>query len=164
MFLWTGNGRFTNALNHAEFTAGAAVESSASSYGRSDDRLKHNEVAITGALATIQQLRPQHYDMAQTLENADDTHREAGFIAQEVAQIPELAQFVIEGSDTEIWRLNYNSLFTYAVAAIQELATTIASLEARLAALEAPRRRSTARTAAATESAGVPAPPAPSPP
>ena len=130
----------------------------------SDDRLKHNETPVASALATIQKLSPQTYDMSQTLDNADDTHREAGFIAQEVHQIPELAQFVVEGSDTEIWSLRYNSLFTYSVAAIQELATTVTSLEARLAALEAPRRRSTARTAAATGSAGVPAPPAPSPP
>ena len=41
----------------------------------SDDRLKHNETPITSALATIQKLSPQTYDMAQTLDNADDTHR-----------------------------------------------------------------------------------------
>ena len=35
-------------------------------------------------------------------------------------------------------RLNYNALFTHAVAAIQELASTVAKLEARLAALEVP--------------------------
>ena len=66
---------------------------------------------------------------------------EAGFIAQEVAEIPELLPYVDVGNDTELWGLNYNSVFTYAVAGLKELdaivqvqQTKIENLEARLTA------------------------------
>jgi hypothetical protein len=112
-------------------------------YYHSDDRLKHNEQVISNALSTIRLLSPQTYDKSNELNDASNTHVDAGFIAQEVAQIPELAHYVHTGSDTEIWHLNYTPLFTYAVAGLKELdaivqsqQTEIDSLEARLTALE----------------------------
>ena len=47
--------------------------------------------------------------------------QEAGFIAQEVALIPELAPYVNVGNETELWSVNYTCLFTYALAATKEL-------------------------------------------
>ena len=112
-------------------------------YYHSDDRLKHNEQVISNALSTIRLLSPQTYDKSNTLTDASNTYVDAGFIAQEVAQIPELAHYVHTGTDTEIWHLNYTPLFTYAVAGLKELdaivqsqQTKIDSLEARLTALE----------------------------
>ena len=68
------------------------------------------------------------------------TVHQAGFIAQEVQQIPELAHAVLESDG--MYSLNYNSIFTHAVAAIKELdavvkaqASTIASLESRVSKL-----------------------------
>ena len=139
----------------------------------SDDRYKSYETELTNATSTLLQLTPKRYEKHTGLllteeEEAPDltgVHHftEVGFIAQEVAQIPEL-QFMVDTNPSGVYGLQMNNLIGYLVKGFQELATTNASLEARLAALEAPRRRSTARTAAATGSAGVPAPPAPSPP
>lgn len=109
----------------------------------SDDRLKHNEVDIVGALAVIAQLQPQTYDMGRMLLDADHTGeveestRMSGFIAQDVAQIPSLAHTVRgEATSDTPMQLDYTSIFTHAVAAIQELSAQVTALTARVAALE----------------------------
>ena len=116
----------------------------------SDDRLKHNEQPISNALEVVRRLSPQVYDKSLSLEVLEQTTRDAGFIAQEVHQIPELSHFVTPPeTDPEIpnpdllWRVNYTPLFTYAVAGVKELdaivqaqQTEIDSLKARLTALE----------------------------
>ena len=128
----------------------------------SDDRLKHNEVVITSALSVIRKLSPQRYDKTLEMKAEDyngeiegDYTVEAGLIAQEILEIPELS-FVVSGGDitntdedgvetTEpnAYAVDYNSIFTYNVAATRELdaivaaqAELIAKLEARLTALE----------------------------
>ena len=67
-------------------------------YPTSDDRLKWNETPITNALDTIRLLKPQTYDKAYSIpedgSQPENTFREAGFVAQEVLEIPELVQFV----------------------------------------------------------------------
>ena len=71
----------------------------------------------------------------------DEPYREdAGFIAQDVLKIPELAFAVTGGDyvDTEgktiehSYQLNYDAVFTYAVSAIQELSAQVKVLQARL--------------------------------
>ena len=109
-------------------------------YVSSDDRIKHNEEALTGvSLAVVRQLQPHVYDKARSLRDPSNTIREAGFIAQHVQQIPELvnAGAVHVGTDEELYSLNYNSIFTYAVAAIQELDAIVQAQAARVAVLEA---------------------------
>jgi hypothetical protein len=125
----------------------------------SDDRVKHNEEVITNALATLAQITPKKY--IKTIEIYDANHNfeldadgnpvdkeveykiEAGVIAQEVLQVEELAFAVTpettneEGEVIGPHGLNYNSLFTYAVAAIKEQQTIIEDLKARVEALEA---------------------------
>ena len=72
----------------------------------SDDRLKHNEVAIVNGLTIIEQLTPKFYQKTQTLldasYNGDLSGQawtyEAGLIAQEVLQIPDLS-FVVSSGD-----------------------------------------------------------------
>jgi hypothetical protein len=72
----------------------------------SDDRLKHNEVAITNGLTIIDKLNPKFYQKTQNMldssYNGDLSGHawtyEAGLIAQEVLQIPELS-FVVGGGD-----------------------------------------------------------------
>lgn len=99
-----------------------------STTGASDDRLKHNEKPINNALSTIRKLKPQVYDKASKLNDTINTIREAGLIAQEVYEIPELKDFVkVPKTDPDIpnphpyWGLNYGSLFTYNIAATKEL-------------------------------------------
>jgi hypothetical protein len=86
--------------------------------GASDDRLKHNEEEVSNALALINQLRLFKYDKTKIMLDADYNgdlsnvahFKEAGFIAQEVLEIPELAwlvrgggtrQEMIKGPETE---------------------------------------------------------------
>ena len=72
----------------------------------SDDRLKHNEVIITNGLDVIEQLNPKFYQKTQTLldasYNGDLSGQawtyEAGLIAQELLQIPDLS-FAVCGGD-----------------------------------------------------------------
>jgi hypothetical protein len=74
----------------------------------SDDRLKHNEEDVTGALDTINKLKLQKYDKTSVMMDADfngdltgvDHFKELGFIAQDVMKIPELA-FLVDGGGTE---------------------------------------------------------------
>ena len=113
-------------------------------YNLSDDRLKHNEADISNALTTIRQLNPQTYNKSPSLTDSSNTYLDAGFIAQEVYEIPELSSYVSVGDDTEVWSLDYTPIFTYAVAGLKELdvivttqASIISSLEAKLSALEA---------------------------
>jgi hypothetical protein len=72
----------------------------------SDDRLKHNEVVIANGLDVIEQLTPKFYQKTQVMLDASyngdlNGHAwtyEAGLIAQEVLQIPDLS-FVVCGGD-----------------------------------------------------------------
>ena len=117
-----------------------------SSIGSSDDRLKHNEVDVKDALSTIRKLHAQKYQKTSEPKDANFTgeltenfYEETGFIAQDVLKIPELSYCVKEGmtgSGHEIYYLNYQDLFVYAVAGLKELDAKVTTLEARLAALE----------------------------
>ena len=124
------------------YVSGSAY--STGTWGSSDDRLKHNEETIVGAIETLRKITPKKYikttemydadhdfgldsDGKPVDENGDPVEHfiEAGVIAQEVLSVDELAFAVKEGSTDEDGNetphaLNYNSLFTYAIAAIQE--------------------------------------------
>ena len=118
----------------------------------SDDRLKHNEEPLINPLEIIRQLNPQKYQKTDEMRKADfkgevDTNfvTEAGFIAQEVKAIQELA-YCVTGGDGEDSSgnlvekqhyLNYNNIFCYNVAATKELDALVTSLLAKVAALEA---------------------------
>ena len=72
----------------------------------SDDRLKHNEIAITNGLDVIDRLTPKFYQKTQVLLDASYNgdlsgyawSYEAGLIAQEVLQISDLS-YVVGGGD-----------------------------------------------------------------
>lgn len=145
-------------------TSGLDVNGDVSSNGvvlTSDDRVKHNEQVITNAVSVIKQLVAKKYFKTKELyepnhnfnldgngtpvdENgkAIDCKVEVGVIAQDVANIPELAFAVSsdevneEGKVTKPHGLDYNSLFTYAVAAIKEQQSIIEDLKLRVEALE----------------------------
>jgi len=134
----------------------------------SDDRVKHNEQPIIGALETLSKITPKKYIKTTEMYDADHDfeldadgnpvdsngepveHRiEAGVIAQQVLTVDELAFAVSpegvdqDGTVTSPHGLDYNSLFTYAIAAIQEqqqlieqLKSQNESLAARISALE----------------------------
>ena len=125
----------------------------------SDDRLKHNEEEIIDALGTINKLKLYKYDKTQDMLDADFNgdlgdlthHKEIGFIAQEVAEIPELTFLVDGGGTTERvvseadtpevvelpFNLNYNGITNLAVQAIQELSAQLELLKQEVAVLKA---------------------------
>ena len=146
------------------FNSSATISCNTSFSPASDDRLKHNETTITKALHLIRQLVPKKYEKTETMLPADYKGTlpkgmnyviEAGFIAQEVKKIPDLS-FAVNGGDYEDekddgtkelkahpFNLNYDTIFTYVTAAVQELdgvvqqqAVLIKSLQARIEALE----------------------------
>ena len=102
----TGKWDFSN-INVTTMTAGG-------SNVVSDDRLKHNEVAITNGLTIIDQLAPKFYqktfDMLDASYNGDLSGHswiyEAGLIAQEVLQISDLS-YVVHGGDYYEKIINY---------------------------------------------------------
>ena len=73
------------------------------------------------------------------LDNYSESHfmKEAGFIAQKVEQIEELKDYVDIGNDNEPYTLDYNSIFTFAVKAIQELSVENTQLKNKISNLEA---------------------------
>tara|TARA_Y100000389_G_scaffold203302_1_gene251311 strand:- start:2243 stop:3283 length:1041 start_codon:yes stop_codon:yes gene_type:complete len=94
----------------------------------SDDRLKHNEEPINNALDIIDKLEPKIYQKTKTFLPANFRGKltqeyiiEAGLIAQQVEQIPELKYSVIEGNSIRPYSLNYNNIFVYSIAGIKQL-------------------------------------------
>ena len=94
----------------------------------SDDRLKHNEIAINNGLEIIRQLQPQFYQKTKTFKDIDFSGilnepytLEAGLIAQEVLEISDISYTVFLGNESTPYSLNYNNLFVYGLAAIKEL-------------------------------------------
>ena len=127
----------------------------------SDDRVKHNEQTIVGAIEILGKLTPKKYIKTTEMYDADHDFEldangdpvdengepvahaiEAGVIAQKVLEVPELAFTVSpegvdeDGNVTSPHGLNYNSLFTYAIAAIQEQQQLIEDLKSRIETLE----------------------------
>jgi hypothetical protein len=104
----------------------------------SDDRLKFNEKNITNGLELINQLNPKIYDKSKTLNVEEDTHKEAGLIAQEVLQTD--LSFCVTGGDytnfagntiEEPYKVNYNDMIAYLISAVKELKTKVEILEQR---------------------------------
>ena len=127
----------------------------------SDDRVKHNEQAIVGAIEILGKITPKKYIKTTEMYEANHDFEldadgnpvdadgepvehsiEAGVIAQQVLEVPELAFMVSpegvdeDGNVTSPHGLNYNSLFTYAIAAIQEQQSIIEDLKSRIETLE----------------------------
>jgi hypothetical protein len=114
----------------------------------SDDRLKFDEVGVTGATATVMKLKPQKYQKYESIsfdgirpDGPGDL--EIGLIAQDVESIPELSHTVSQSAvvldDDEIpaKTLSYTDIFCVHLKAFQEQQQTIEDLKARVEALEA---------------------------
>ena len=98
----------------------------------SDDRLKSQEVSITGGLPVITALAPMSYKMVLSLGAPEsEAFDDVGFIAQDVAQIEALSHAVVQGSDTIPFSLDYHSITTFTVAAVQELTLSVATISNR---------------------------------
>ena len=134
---------------------------SSGGFTSSDDRIKYNEQVInsSSALNLINQLSPQKYEKiieqpAEAVGNWIPTDAEwptvkdqyswmdeAGLIAQDIQQIPELSWCVMgeevdsEGNQTAL-RLNYNDIYAYHISATKELSSQLNEEKAKIATLE----------------------------
>ena len=104
----------------------------------SDDRLKHNETPITDGLSVINQLNVLKYDRAKDFTSREDMKIEIGMIAQEVQTIPQLCHCVTEPLfEEDNYKMIYQDIHNYHIAATQELYKLVIDLQARIAVLEA---------------------------
>jgi len=97
----------------------------------SDDRLKQNEVDISG-LKIIRQLKPQKYQKTNEKYPIDYTgdiscgwRWEAGLISQDILKIDDISFSTKYDSDTDTYYLNYNNIFVYGLQATKELDITV---------------------------------------
>jgi hypothetical protein len=93
----------------------------------SDDRLKHNEVDISG-LEIIRQLKPQKYQKTSEKHPIDYTgdiscewNWETGLIAQDILKINDISYSVGYNNVKDTYALNYNNIFVYGLQATKEL-------------------------------------------
>ena len=104
----TGKWNFLNIAVSGTMTAGITPVTS-------DDRVKHNEVGITNGLTIIDRLNPKFYQKTFTMLDASYNGDlsgyawtyEAGLIAQEVLQVPDIS-FVVSGGDYYENVMNYD--------------------------------------------------------
>ena len=115
----------------------------------SDDRIKFNETLVENGLDVINQVNIYKYDkvyqIGDTPEN-DPYKKEVGVIAQEIQQIPELAQSVVvnevpEGMESRFpngvpMSVYYDQIHSYHIKATQELHNLVKTLQARIEVLE----------------------------
>ena len=95
----------------------------------SDDRLKSQETPIADGLPVINALVPLSYKMVLSLGAPEsESFDDVGFIAQDVAQIQALTHAVVPGSETIPFSLDYHSITTFTVAALQELTLSVSNI------------------------------------
>jgi len=105
----------------------------------SDDRIKHNEVNVSNGLIIMRLLTPKKYKKSLKMYDAGyngeiegDWNWETGLIAQEILKIPDVS-FCVKGGDRmvdgelkeECHYVDYNSIFSYNIAATKELDTIV---------------------------------------
>ena len=92
----------------------------------SDDRLKFNEQPLTSALSVVASLEPVSYTMVLSLgQTPAEGFDDVGFIAQDVLSVQALAHAVVPGDENTPFLLDYHSITTYAIAAINELQLSV---------------------------------------
>ena len=132
----TGDYGFTFKNDAGTFVGAIGVNSSSTSYVTSSDyRLKENIAPMTGALATVAQLKPCTYTWK--IDNAEGQ----GFIAHELAEVCPYAvvgqkDAVDENGNIKSQGIDTSFLVATLTAAIQEQQALITTLTERITALE----------------------------
>ena len=104
----------------------------------SDERLKENIENSGSAIQDIKDLKVRQFDWKDNI----DTHKDFGFVAQELHSI--IPEAVAVGSDElddngkpkQSWGVDYSNIVPRLVKAVQEQQTKIQELEARITTLE----------------------------
>ena len=115
----------------------------------SDDRIKFNETLVENGLDVINQVNIYKYDKVYEIGHTPENNpykKEVGVIAQEIQQIPELAQSVVvnevlpnqekrfpNGVPMSVY---YDQIHSYHIKATQELHQLVKTLQARIEVLE----------------------------
>ena len=94
----------------------------------SDIRLKQNIHTLEKGLDIIRQIKPKIYD-----KNVGSSYiKECGVIAQDILEIHDLSYIVNKNKITNMYGINYNSLFMYSLLGVQELDTKLDTLNAKI--------------------------------
>jgi len=105
----------------------------------SDSRLKWNQYPIKNGLETIMKLKPKTYEATDKIldEKPDDAKKSAGFIAQDIKEIPELSHLCQDNClDDNILSLDYGAIYTYSISAVQELNEKLKIKKEKVSTLE----------------------------
>ena len=113
-----------------------------SNTNNSDDRIKHNEVDISG-LEIIRQLKPQKYQKTKLKYPADyrgdisgEWNWETGLIAQDILKINDISYCATVNNYLDMYGLTYNDIFVYGLQATKELDIQLQEEKAKTAALQ----------------------------
>lgn len=107
-----GNTNITDVISAGAYS-GTSFNSS------SDLRLKRNITQLTGAVQTILQLKPVHYEKRNNLTTTEYATQENGFIAQEILKV--LPYVVTESKDAQqLLSVNYTAIIPLLTKGMQE--------------------------------------------
>jgi len=137
----TSGTQYHMSFDRGETQAGYITSNSATTIAfnnASDERLKENIENSGSALQNIKDLKVRQFDWKDNI----DTHRDFGFVAQELHTI--IPEAVSVGSDEldengklkHFWGVDYSHIVPRLVKAVQEQQTKIEELEARITTLE----------------------------
>ena len=105
----------------------------------SDSRLKWNQEPIINGLEKIMKLKPKTYEATDKVLNKkpDDAKKSAGFIAQDIKEIPELSHLCHNNDlEDEVLSLDYGGIFTHSISAVQELNEKLKIKKEKVSTLE----------------------------
>ena len=148
---WTNSARILSYNGSTWYIGTGIITTSAGPF--SDDRCKFNERVVTSddCANLVAQLAPRHYNKVDRILTAEqelmfeagenpflnvtpkvaDPTEEYGFIAQDVEAIAGLEFAVTDNDPGNPKKLQYNSLLTLAIGAIQQLQARVAALESQ---------------------------------
>ena len=101
----------------------------------SSRRFKENIVELdsTGYLNMISDIKPVSFNYIEQ----PDTGSIVGLIAEDLAEIPLMENFVVNGTDNQPLGINYDRISVALILALKEIKLKLSSIESRLDALEA---------------------------
>ena len=123
------------AFNYGGVQKGSIDDVSGAYTAISDERLKTNVRSLGSVLGKIEQLEAKRYSFIGDKDEKDHI----GFMAQDMqAEFPELVSYrgAIDGTESDLYTMNYSGLGVISLAAIQELNELVKTQQKKIELLE----------------------------